>query len=356
MKTVKEEVSDQLFLKLLEKKKLDGYEDAPWEEWFQGLTRGIELEQTISQSIRRGTKNLLPMWMKNFGDNLPLIRDGATLRDLVVEDTPPPPQHRAIVLGRGPSLFKKSHLKLIKEARFPGTLVATDGILLDCLREGLVPPYVLAVDGSPVIRKWFDDPLVDEHAPQITLVLNTQVNGDVAKDAISRGFKVYWFEPNQDNVKQEVSVTKILLLMTVSPKNPDGIVAMECGGNVGTTSWIFSWKILRKSDVALVGFDFGYPEDMPLSDTYYYDNTVRTLGALQTSTVYDRIWHPVFRTTSHIDVVFKSYREGFFEMLLTKPQWQRTVNATEGGTLFHPGLECMALKDWLEEEKNEIQT
>ena len=349
MKKILFEVPDRVYYKLLKQKELDGFEDKEWAEWAGNMVKNVELEKTLNQKIRAGTKGLVPMWMKNFADNIELTRNGKTLRALMVDEITEPPGDKAVVIGRGPSLFRKKHLELLKKSNFDGVIVATDGILIDCLKQGIIPDYAVCVDGSPVIMKWFDDPLVDSHAKQIKILLNAQVNHRVAERIEEQGFDIYWFEPALDVVDRETSITRMLILMTCSDINPKGLVAQECGGNVGATSWGFSWNVLKRSNVAMIGFDYGYPEDMPLEETYYYNKTVENVGSLQACTFYEKVWHPFFKTVSHIDPAFKSYRENMMDLLTSKPAWQRTVNCTEGGCIFHPSLEYMYFADWLGE-------
>lgn len=341
------EISDTTYMKLLKMKEGDKCEEKDWGEWLKFLARKVNLNPTITQQIHKGTRELLPLWMKNFAENLPLIRDGKTLRELIPDGGP---NGRAVVVGRGPSVFKMNHLDLLKQSSYGGTVIATDGMLIECLKGGIVPDYVASVDGSPVCEKWYDDSIVKEYAPKISSVLCTQVSPKVTKLVIDAGFKgPYWFVPTSDRVTDKDSITKVQLLMTVSEKNPNALISMDCGGNVGVASWVFAWTILKRKEICLIGFDFGYPDDMPLEETYYYDRTVECIGALHANIHYETVWHPYFKTKSKIDPAFKSYRQGFFDMLMAAPDWLKTVNCTESGTLFcDPYLKCMYFREWLE--------
>ncbi|GAI15639.1 unnamed protein product, partial [marine sediment metagenome] len=76
--------------------------------------------------------------------------------------------------------------------------------------------------------------------------------------------------------------------------------------------------------------------------------TVEHIGALHTNIHYETIWHPYFKTRSKIDPAFKSYRQGFFDMLMAAPDWVETYNCTGGGTLYlEPYLKCAHFKEWL---------
>ena len=344
------DVSDTTYMKLLKKKEEDKCGEKDWSEWLKFLVRGVHLNPTITEQIHLGTKELLPMWMSNFSENLPLIKEGKTLRELIPNGDP---QGRAIVVGRGPSVFSHKHLELLKDSNYEGIVIATDGMLIECLKAGVVPDYVTSVDGSPVCEKWYNNPLVKEHATKITSVLCTQVSPKVTKLVVDAGFKgPYWFVPTSDRVTDKDSITRVQLLMTCGERNSNGQISMDCGGNVGAASWVLAWTILRRKEICLIGFDYGYPENMPLSDSYYYDKTVESIGSLHAKTFYEKVFHPYFKTFSWIDPAFKSYRQSFSDMLMACPDNITTYNCTEGGVLYlEPFLKCAYFKDWLSEEK-----
>src|SRR5215471_20797169 len=65
----------------------------------------------------------------------------------------------AIVVGAGPSLYRRHSLERLYASKFRGTIVATDGALGACLRAGVVPHVVVSVDPHPErIVRWFGDP------------------------------------------------------------------------------------------------------------------------------------------------------------------------------------------------------
>ena len=344
------QVSDKTFAQLLKLKAEQVGQSSSWKEWLEYLVRNVDLDPTISQQVRKGTRELLPMWCQNFSENLPLIRQGKTLRDLAVQEIPKPPNDRCIVVGRGPSLYRNNHLKMLAESEYEGIVLATDGALIDCLKEGIIPEFVMTVDGSPVCEKWYNDSLVDESGSKIRVVMATQASPKTVARALKANMSLYWFQPTLDDIRDQPSITKAFMLMTCSETNPDGVVSQDVGGNCGTGLFVFAWSVLKRSNIALIGLDFGYPEDMPLNETYYWNQTVDHIGALRTDTLYETIWHPYFKTKSKIDMVFKCYRETLLDMLLAIPDWVKMVSCVEGGTLFHPRMEYKKFKDWLTEK------
>jgi hypothetical protein len=72
----------------------------------------------------------------------------------------------AIVIAAGPSLHRRGTIRRIRESGYAGVIVATDGGLSHCLRDGLVPDYVVSVDPHAArIVRWFGDPDLADRAP-----------------------------------------------------------------------------------------------------------------------------------------------------------------------------------------------
>lgn len=338
-------IPEPLYEKLLLLKAEHGYKDRSWLEWVRYLTRGVNVTPTLTQRIRKGTRGLLPLWMRNFSDNLEKIRSSTlSVKDLVFQD---PQDRRALVIGRGPSLFRLKHLELLKEKGFDGWLVACDGILIDMLKRGVVPDFCLAVDGSELVTKWFDHDLVRQHGGHIKAVICSTVHPKVIKLIEEAGMPIYWFIPAHDDGKSEESFTRNISLMTVSDIRKEPIISMECLGQVGGASIVFSWSVLKSREVGLIGLDYGYPADMPLEETYYWKATVERMGALDASTVYEKHFHPFFQNETVVDPAFHSYREGFMEALLLKPPYTKITSCVGGGSLYSPLMDYAHLQDWL---------
>ena len=52
--------------------------------------------------------------------------------------------------------------------------------------------------------------------------------------------------------------------MVRAKNHTNGLPALQTGGNVGTSSWFVSWKILQCNVVALIGINHAWEEDDPL--------------------------------------------------------------------------------------------
>jgi len=74
--------------------------------------------------------------------NLPYMKQ--TVLDL--PRTAPEKGTSAISMAAGPSLHRRGTIQTIKDLDYRGTLVVADGAMGHCLRNGLIPDYVVCVD------------------------------------------------------------------------------------------------------------------------------------------------------------------------------------------------------------------
>jgi len=369
--------------------------DKSWRAFLEYLTGDVPMLPTLHEQVAEGTaRTLLPIWMKNCADNLDYIRFGdnvkreipvdyhqQTFADVmentpVLESEPDFPtiespieevngvkvkfgsKGSAVVVGRGPSLFENKHCEVLAKAvadgTYKGKIVASDGGLVPCLEAGLIPDFVVTVDGAPVIKKFFDHPLVQQHGSKIKWITTVTVHHSVYLAARAAGMQVYWFQPIFDDWRQNESWTRLQVLLSRTEKFDRGVPRAQAGGNAGAFAWITAMSILKRSPVALIGIDLGYPEETPLEKTQYYSSVFRIangdVSLIKRS--YKHFYHPVFKKKAYADHVFYHYREAFIEMQLEVPAWYRlyggTINCTEGGTLFSPEIKSMMFKEFLE--------
>jgi hypothetical protein len=358
-KLIVDNLPETTFKKLVKKKSDDGFTDKDWADWLNFLVKDVRLKDTMDDLIHKGTRDtLIELWVGNFGDNLEAIRNGKTIADLVpehVHQAPDPqmapPKGSAIVIGRGKSVFVNNHLPLLAESGYKGAIIATDGMLIECLKNNVIPTHVVSVDGNKdFIWKWYDDPLVDKYGKDIKAILCSSVAHNVYERCVKAGIEVYWFNPIYDDWRQNESFTKINTLMSKSPQNPRGLPSMNCGGNCGATAWVIAFCLLRRSPVALIGIDLGYLEGTPLEETSYYKNFIKVTGGNVelAKRYYTEIYHPIWKKKAYTDPVFNNYRESFRQMVLNTPPFIRTINCSEGGTVFGERIECIPFKQFLE--------
>lgn len=359
-------LSEVNFKKLQKLKDDQGFGDKTWAEWFAHLVRDVYLEDSQSETIQRHTRDgLLELWCQNLAHNLAKIWTGDTLAELVPDRVkkldkegkdPDEPDGTAIVIGRGPSLFQKKHLEQLASSDYHGTIVSTDGGLIEALKAGIRPDKYeqfisVSVDGNKdLIWKWYDHELVDKYGPYIKAVLCSSSAPNVAERCEKAGIRVHWFHPLYDDYRNIESYTKIQQYMTRSEKNPNGCPAMQAGGHAGATAWVLSWVVMRRSPVALIGINLGYTPETPLETTYYWKGLEQQTGgnvALMMA-AYERVHNPDFNCDSIIDPVFKHYLQAFRDLARAAPKWVETWNCTEGGALCGEYIKCATFKEFLD--------
>ena len=362
-----------------------------WAEFLKYLTREVNLEPTLHERVQQGTyKNLLNLWMQNFGENLPYIRYGddvqvtipenyhqQTIADLVqptplLESDPDyaksdapiteykrikvkyPPKSSAIVVGRGPSLFQHKHCEMLAESNYQGLVVSSDGALISLLEAGVCPDVVVSVDGAPIIKKYFEHPLVQKHGKNIKYIASVTISHEVYQAAKKAGMKTYWFNPIFDDWRQNESWTRLQVLMTRTNEFKMGIPRANSGGNSGAFAWIMAMSIFKASPISLIGLDMGYPEGTKLEDTQYYSSVLRIAegNVAIIREAYKEFYHPTFKTKAFVDLVFNHYRQAFLDMQNATEPWYRlyggTFNCTQGGTLFGSLIKCIPFREFLE--------
>jgi len=189
------------------------------------------------------------LWLTNFAENLPDLWELPTILDIIPKKERGP----AIVIGRGPSLYEKGQLRILKEYQKKFTIFACDGTLCDCLRVGVLPDYVVSVDGNPfLILRYYGDwdftlhypntsphqikqnteniILVNEMARYIKCLLNALCHRNLFQRVKQAGFQIYTFQPMWDDPR-EWGISRVLGIMSASRKNPHGVPLIPTGGN-----------------------------------------------------------------------------------------------------------------------------
>jgi len=313
-------------------------------------------------------KKTAGLGLQHARENLPYL--GKTIRDLqteLVAKTPAP----ALVISAGPSLHKRNSLATIKESGFQGQIVCADGAFGHCLRNGLIPDYVLTVDPDPHrIIRWFGDPrlserpeddyfrrqdldpalhndeyrkneemirLVNQYGPKIKLIISTSASPEIAKRCLDAGMTLYWWNPLYDDYDRPDSVSRAVFRLNRVP-------CMVTGGNVGTSCWVFAQTILQSPDVILVGMDCSYPPGTKPENTQYYEY-LKEIFPEDPAKGLVRIFNPHLEETWLTDPGYYWYAQIFRQLVKMAPG--RTHNCTEGGILFGEGIEFRGLAETL---------
>jgi len=305
--------------------------------------------------------------LENARKNLPYIKK--TIRDLQCKASA---SGSAIVVSAGPSLHRRNPAPAILASKYKGTIVTTDGSLGYCLRNGLVPDYVVTVDPHPDrIIRWYGDPalenrqhddyfqrqdldpalnrdevarnhelleLVNRHGRNIRAVISTSSNPEIALRCMDAGMEIYWWNPLYDDYDAPNSYSRKVYELTRIP-------CMVTGGNTGTSSWVFAHAILGAKRTALVGMDLSYHPDLPVENTQYYKELVELFGR-RAKEAFIKVYNPYLKRTWYTDPTYYWYRQ--ILLSLAREATCKTYNCTEGGIVFGRGIQFLPLKDFLE--------
>lgn len=320
----------------------------------------IIARQTLEKTAEAG--------LQNARKNLPYIKK--TILDLTPE-AGPGVTDAAIIVSAGPSLHRKQPTRAILTSKFKGAVVAVDGSLGYCLRNGLVPDYVVTVDPHATrIIRWFGDTklahreaddyfqrqdldpalnreeaarnqelieLVNRHGRSIKVIISTSVSEEIALRCLEAGMELYWWNPLYDDYDKPKSYSQQAYKLTKAP-------CMVTGGNCGTSAWVFAHAILHSKQTALLGMDLSYPPGTSIQNTQYYKEMVELFGD-RAEEAFIRIYNPYLKQTWFTDPTYYWYRQSLLE--LARQADCSTYNCTEGGILFGKGIKFIPLKDFL---------
>jgi len=313
-------------------------------------------------------KKTASLGLKHAKENLKYIKKN--IKDLQKELIGKTPQPSLIVSG-GPSLHRTKSLEILKEKGFKGYIVSADGSMGHCLRNGIVPDFVVTVDPDPHrIIRWFGDPrlsqrpeddyferqdldpalntdqiarnneliqLVNLFGPKIKLIISTSSSPEIAQRCIDAGMELYWWNPLYDDYENPDSITRKIYHMNKVP-------CMVTGGNVGASAWVFSHTILKSPAVILTGMDCSYPPGTPVRNTQYYEHLLE-LFPDRPETGLVEIYNPFLKETWITDPGYYWYAQIFKQMAPLASCV--TYNCTEGGILFGEGIKFAKLSDTL---------
>ena len=279
-----------------------------------------------------------------------------------------------VIISAGPSVHRQNSIRRILDSGYPGTVIAVDGAYVACLRNGLIPDYVVTLDPHVTrVVRWFGDhdfeensrhddyfqrqdldidfrknsieqnrqnvELVNGHGARTRALVATTAPKNVVQRIEEAGFDAYWWNPLVDDPRQPGSLTRQLYEINRLP-------CINTGGNVGGAAWTLAAAHLKIPKIALVGMDFGYYADTPVSMTQTYHELIHHSG---TPDGLERFFcdfiFPLTGERFYTDPTYYWYRKNFLQLLEKSPSW--TVNCTEGGTLFGDHIECLYLEDFV---------
>ena len=279
------------------------------------------------------------LWMNNIAENLVEIRGGRGVNEI------PKPTGPAIIIGAGPSVEKFKLLDAIKNNRdsIGATIFATDKMLIPCLECGLIPEYVVTADGSPIIEKFYDSPLVD--IGSIKAVLATHTHPSVVKRF--KGDK-YWYNLAYESERNLLdgslpNIDRAVHWVTKKPIAPSL-------GNCGSIAWSLAGSA-GCSPIVLCGLDYSYGTESDAKKTLYWSAYKNKYGLSDTET-YDKCYRREVNPWGHdvlTDEVWDNYKVFFFQAV--KATKIHTVNVSPYSVIYGLGIETRNWDGWVKTYK-----
>ena len=301
------------------------------------------------------SKKSFNLVIKNFALNLQDIWAGNSAKDLTPVNTNQV-NKPSIVIGRGPSLKKNEHLKILADSNFDGNIVCCDKVLKLALDEGVTPDkfpnfYVATIDPGKDFDTCYDHKIIDEYGQKIKGIFSTVIHPKAVSRIKKNGISFFWLHSLLDYNEGEKSFNSISALMTRSKKHVNGLPAIQTGGNVGTSAWFMGWKILRSNIVSLIGIDHGWLPDDSFEKIVTHGNTSKLIGIKKDDEIYRKFFptvhNPDFDCDCTLDPIFDYYRTALIEFIQRSPPEIQTINSTEGGSIFGKRVHSMKFSEFL---------
>lgn len=354
-------ISEITFNKLLQEKNNSDYKNLSWDEWFQYLVK--TKTQTIipnmfEKTIRKFYERDFDEWVTNFAGNINHIwaEKSAKELELFFNDNSTAEEKSAIVIGRGPSIKKHKHLELLANSNYKGSIICTDGALINVLNAGVTPEifpkfYVVTADPYKEQLQVYDNKIIDEFGAKIKGFFSTLTNPIAVERARRAGIQIHWYHPLFDYNEGKKSFNQISALMVRTIKHIDGLPAIQTGGNVGTSSWFVAWQILKCKTIGLIGINHGWEEDDPLDMilSHGHNSNLQQVerNSLKFKKLFPTIYNPDFKTNCILDPLFQYYRNALLEFISRSPVLITTINCTEGGSIFGDRIISITFKNFL---------
>lgn len=348
------EINYDTFQKLLKEKDSMGFSNKSWDEWFSSLFNSFDSssdKNTIEEIIRKNaTDSWYEQWVTNFAVNLENIWLDPSAKELSQNTDS---NSTALVVGRGPSIKKNNHLKILSESDFKGAIICADGSLPNILEAGVTPDkfnlYVVTIDAQEHQKRFYENEITKKFGNNIKCIFSTTAHPNAYNAAKSSGLDVYWIHTLFDYEKGHKSFNQIQGIMSRA-KNDKKIPAIQTGANVGTSAWVIAWSILKCNHVGLIGLDLGYDASVSWDEISYHGYPIPK-DVDQNSEIFKRAYptvhNPEFNCDCKQDPLFLYYCNALKEFIQKTQVRVKTINATEGGSLFGEGITCTSLKNFL---------
>ena len=265
----------------------------------------------------------------NILNNFKYIYDNYTtfqLKNFLSQNIP------SIIVAAGPSLNK--NILDLKKAKGKACIIATDTALKPLLNNGIVPDFMVIVDGKK-------QAVLFEHEglSQIPMVMSSVASSEAVSMHKGKKF-LSW-----DGTKYESELIKIAREYSENPERMD-LISIPTGGSVATTAFSLA-SIMGSETIILVGQDLALTGNKTHADGTFEDKMteldMKVGNYLEVEDIYG---NPVLTRPD-----YKSYLDWFNEKI---PQFEhlKVIDATEGGAKI-TGTEIITLKEAIDRECKE---
>ena len=328
------------------------------------MSDNLENQNSIEDIMQKLHYDSYDEWVRNFALNLPDIWNDFSASELKPNTNSAKSKNikSAIVIGRGPSLKKKKHLELLAKSNYSGSIICSDGSLSTVLESGITPDkfkkfYVVTIDPYPYAAKFYENKIVKQYGSKINGIFTTIVNPDTVNSARKSGIKIHWIHSLFDFHEGKKSFNQISAAMVRAKNHTNGLPALQTGGNVGTSSWFVSWKILQCNVVALIGINHAWEEDDSFEKIISHGRNLDPerkhekfnvdVNSPSFKKLFKKVYNPDFDCNCIVDPLFQFYSSALKEFIFRSPSWLKTINSTEGGVIFGDRITSMKFIDYL---------
>lgn len=318
-----------------------------------------DLQNSIEEVMKKKQYENFNQWVTNFSLNLPNIwnDESANVLNPKINTSFEKENNSAIVIGRGPSINKFEHLKLLAESNYQGNIICCDGKLADTLNAGVTPDkfskfYVVTIDPYPGIIKHYEHEIIKSYGSKIKGMFTVLTDSKAVEKARQTGIKIHWLHSLFDYNEGIKSFNNLSAIMIRAKNSEHKLPAIQTGGNVGTAAWFTAWQILKCSTVALIGINHGWEESDSWETIIHHNNKAEISEVVDRDSkvfkkLYKKIYNPDFNCNCILDPLFQYYSSALKEFIRRSPEWLTTINATEGGCIFGERINCMKFKEYL---------
>ena len=275
------------------------------------------------------------LWMDNIAENLVEIRGGRGCNEMLKLTGP------IVIVGAGPSVERFKLLDSIKKDKdaLGATIVTTDKMLIPCLEANLMPDYVVTVDGSPIIEKFYDSKLIDTSL--VKAILATHTHPSVIKRF--KGDK-YWFNVAYESERNLLDgslphIDRAVHWLTKKPICP-GL------GNAGAIAWSLAGSA-GASPIVICGLDYSYGTELDAKKTLYWGAYKNKYG-LSDAETFDKCYRRELNPWGHdvlTDEIWDHYKGFFFQAVKTTKI--HTVNVSPYSILHGTNIETRNWDGWV---------